>query len=109
LSSSATINGFLPNADETETPIGFLYLSPSPRLEPLWPLEPYSARQIGSDHRRQRDGRSRLNCGVISQSVDEAAHKKTKVRSQAMDVVVLGIGILSFALLFAYIKACENL
>jgi hypothetical protein len=34
---------------------------------------------------------------------------KTKIRTSAMDIVVLGIGVLFFALFFAYIKACDRL
>jgi hypothetical protein len=34
---------------------------------------------------------------------------KTKQGFTDMDIIMLGMGILSFAVLFAYIKLCDNL
>jgi len=41
---------------------------------------------------------------VAPQSIDKATQGLTD-----MDIIMLGMGILSFAVLFAYIKLCDNL
>ena len=37
------------------------------------------------------------------------AKYKTEVRNSTMDIIVIGIGILFFALSFAYVKACDRI
>jgi len=37
------------------------------------------------------------------------AKYKAEVRNSTMDVIVIGIGVLFFALSFAYVKACDRI
>ena len=37
------------------------------------------------------------------------AKYKTEVRNSTMDIIVIGIGVLFFALSFVYVKACDRI
>ncbi|TGS19280.1 hypothetical protein EN852_002935 [Mesorhizobium sp. M2E.F.Ca.ET.209.01.1.1] len=56
-------------------------------------------------HRRQGDVRPRA---VLSRHC-EPTNTKWKQGRPAMDLIVLGIGILFFALSLAYVKACDRI
>ncbi|TPI26742.1 hypothetical protein FJ414_29795 [Mesorhizobium sp. B3-1-6] len=55
--------------------------------------------------RRQGDERVRAVFSPPMRSVDTSGKQGTP----AMDLIVLGIGILFFALSLAYVKACERI
>ncbi|RWB01940.1 MAG: hypothetical protein EOQ39_15655 [Mesorhizobium sp.] len=83
----------------------FLFLSTAPRLEPLWRSGPYSFQKIQPvpSPKMRRDFRDIANSPVKS------AKYKRKKGINTMDMAVIGIGILFFALCFAYIKSCDAL
>ncbi|TIO90618.1 MAG: hypothetical protein E5X98_03255, partial [Mesorhizobium sp.] len=56
-------------------------------------------------HRRQGDGRS---CAILNSTVS-GCKNKPKQGMPAMDLVVLGMGILFFVLSLAYVKACDRI
>ncbi|RUU11507.1 hypothetical protein EOD23_10315 [Mesorhizobium sp. USDA-HM6] len=89
-----------------KTPIKFLYLSSLLRLEPLWRSGPYFTPKRSFD-RRHRQG------DVRSHAVFDLARcrrkSQAKARNAIMDLIVLGIGILFFALSLAYVKACDRI
>ncbi|RUX73701.1 hypothetical protein EN925_27225 [Mesorhizobium sp. M7A.F.Ca.US.006.04.2.1] len=82
----------------------FLFLSTAPRLEPLWRSGPYSPHTAGSVV-KDATGHFRY---IAKSPVKFAKYKRT-TGINTMDIAVIGIGILFFALCFAYIKACDAL
>ncbi|TJU97959.1 MAG: hypothetical protein E5Y12_24395 [Mesorhizobium sp.] len=91
-----------------KTFIKFLFLSTSRRLEPLWRSGPYSISSKTSDAVTNRGAARRFH--VIANLLSSGRKvEKWKQGINAMDIVVLGIGILFFVLSFAYIKACDIL
>ena len=85
--------------------IEFPFLSPSPRLESLWVFD-HIPDEIDASVAAARDG-------AFARGYKPAGHRRLvqidKKEANTMDIVVLGIGILLFALSFAYIKACDIL
>ncbi|TRC92938.1 hypothetical protein FJV76_30865 [Mesorhizobium sp. WSM4303] len=101
----AAARGLCPRAAQIF--IGILYLSPRPRLEPLWPSGPYSsqAKRSGRRDRSRYGGSFSWNFWLAS----SWRQIQAEARTNTMDIVVIGIDVLFFALSLAYIRACDAL
>ncbi|TPM25578.1 hypothetical protein FJ967_32535 [Mesorhizobium sp. B2-3-4] len=83
----------------------FLFLCAPRRLEPLWRSGPYS-------RHKDLDAADDGYAAALSRYC-EPFWERRKVQSAQgagkMDVVVVGIGVLFFALSLAYVKACDRI